>query len=334
MKLVGLTSTGASDDPDTPWIVPSAKSADQIKESLDLIKKYEFAPPTFDDGKGALDQIRRVSAGMNRTRAAFDDESDDGIDDDDDEEELLFEPGGPTAMKRSNALHALKKLRRRRRKQGSGEPEIRDLMDEQIEARAAARRVRELEKNRKIKSELYVHDSDEDNEEQDRMFEAEEKLRQQNKINMKELLGVGQQKENGKKRMAGILDEEDDDAECGQDNDNGGDDVVMTRSKKRGSSAITLDSDEEVGDGNGDSEAEGEETERTDTPISNPHRPAQPKRRKVLSDDDEEEEDDQPLTKDNAMETDDEDEENVVPVAQARRPRVRAGFLMESSDEE
>lgn len=323
MKLVGLTSIGTADDPETSWTVPSAKSADQIKEALDLIKKFEFAPPTYDNDKGALDQIRRVSAGMNRKRATFDDESDDGIDDD--EEELLFEPGGPTAMKKSDALKALKKSRRRRRKEGSEEPESRGLTDEQIEARAAARRARELEKNRKIKSELYVHDSDEDDEENDRIFfEAEERLRQKNKINiMKELLGVGQQRENGKKRMAGALD--------GEEDDDSDEDVVMTGSKKRGSSAISLDSDEEDGvAGAIDAESEEEEAEKTDTPISSPHRSAQPKRRRVLSDDD----DDEPLITKAAMEIDDEDEENVVPVAKMRRPRFRAGFIMDSSDDE
>ncbi|RAL67444.1 hypothetical protein DID88_008199 [Monilinia fructigena] len=321
MKLVGLTSIGASDDPDTSWIVPSAKSADQIKKALDLIKKFEFAPPTFDNGKGALDQIRRVSAGINRKRAAFDDESDDGIDDD---EELLFEPGGPTAMKKSDALKALKKSRRRRRNEGSEEPESGGLTDEQLEARAAARRARELEKNRKIKSELYVHDSDEEDEEKDRIFfEAEERLRQQNKINiMKELLGVGQQRENSKKRMAGALDVE-------EDADNDGD-IVMTGSKKRASSAISLDSDVEVEGIGDDADTEEEENENTDTSISSPHRSAQPKRRKVLSDDDGNEH----LATKGAMEIDDEDEENIIPVANPRRPRVRAGFIMDSSDDE
>ncbi|TGO50351.1 hypothetical protein BCON_0185g00020 [Botryotinia convoluta] len=323
VKLVGLTSIGAADDPDASWYFPSAKSADQIKEALDLIKKFEFAPPIFDDGKGALDQIRRVSAGMHRKRSAFDDDSDDGIDNDEEEEELLFEPGGPTAMKKSDALKALKKSRRRRRKDGSEEPESRGLTDEQIEARAAARRVGELEKNRKIKSELYVHDSDDDEENDRIFFEAEERLRQQNKITiMKELLGVGQQRENGKKRMAGALDGEDGDSD---------EDMPMTSNKKRESSAISLDSDEEVDVGADGPESEEEEAENTDTPISSPHRSAQPKRRKVLSDD-EDDEDDERLAKD-AMEID-EDEENTVPVANPRRPRVRAGFIMDSSDDE
>ena len=65
-----------------------------------------------------------------------------------------------------------------------------------------------FEKNRKIKSELFVHDSDEESdEERDKaFFEAEEKLRQKSKIAiMKELLGVGatNKKEEATERRVG-----------------------------------------------------------------------------------------------------------------------------------
>ncbi|PQE16721.1 replication fork protection complex subunit tof1 swi1 protein [Rutstroemia sp. NJR-2017a BBW] len=321
MKLVGLKTSGAADDPEASWIVPSSKSADQLQEALDLIKKFEFSPPTFDDGKEAADHIRRVSAGLGRKRAVFDDESDNGIDDDS-EEELLFEPGGPTAMKKSDALKALKKSRRRRRRSGSEEGE--GLSDEILAARAEARRLKELEKNAKIKSEKYVVDSDEDEEADRVFFEAEERLRNANKVTiMKELLHVGAEKEKGKARnkrdsSAIDLDSDEEDSEPAR--------------KKRGSSGIDLDSDEDM---NGAKESE-EEAEATDTPMSSPHRSSQPKRRKVVSDDD----DDEPLvTKAKSAKVgiqvdDEEDEENIVPVAQPRRPRVRAGFIMDSSDDE
>ncbi|PQE22244.1 replication fork protection complex subunit Tof1 Swi1 protein [Rutstroemia sp. NJR-2017a WRK4] len=320
MKLVGLTTSGAADDPEASWIVPSSKSADQLQEALDLIKKFEFSPPTFDDGKEAADHIRRVSAGLGRKRAVFDDESDNGIDDDS-EEELLFEPGGPTAMKKSDALKALKKSRRRRRKSGSEEGE--GLSEEILAARAEARRLKELEKNAKIKSEKYVVDSDEDEEADRVFFEAEERLRNANVTIMKELLHVGAEKEKGKARnkrdsSAIDLDSDEEDSEPAR--------------KKRGSSGIDLDSDDEM---NGAEESE-EEAEATDTPMSSPHRSSQPKRRKVVSDDDE----DAPLVskaksaKVGIQVDDEEDEENIVPVAQPRRPRVRAGFIMDSSDDE
>ena len=120
LSLIGFQRVGDNDDSDASWTIPPTMSADQLKQALDLIKKFEFSPPTFDDGRGAADLIRRKSAGTTSRRAAFDDE-DDGIDDDDDEE-LLFPAGGPTPMNRSDVLKELKKTRRRKRKGRNGRP--------------------------------------------------------------------------------------------------------------------------------------------------------------------------------------------------------------------
>ena len=342
MTLVGFQRIGVDDDPEASWVVPSPLSADQLKQSLDLIKKFEFSPPVFDDGQEAGDFIRRKSAaGANRKRAVFDDE-DEAIDDDD-EEEFLFPAGGPTAMKKSEALEALKKNRRRRRKEGTEDAEDNGLTDEQLKARAEARRQRELEKNRKIKSDLYVHDSDEEeNEERDRIFfEQEEKLRQRSKIMiMKELLGVGKDKESTpkstvKKRQSITLSDESDD----------GDDVQLTSTRKRQSSAISIDSEDEAAPTSGRSSsvtrdnvlAESDE-EATDTPVSSPHdRSSHAKRRKVSTDDEAaspEPEAGEKNATSSSMALDDDEDEDDVPVARPARQRVRAGFIVDSSDEE
>ena len=346
MTLIGFQRIGVVDDPDAAWIIPSTLSADQLKQSLDLIKKYEFSPPTFEDGQEAEDFIRRVSAGAAGRRATFDDDDDDeddGIDDDDDDE-LMFPAGGPTAMKKSEALEALKKTRRRRRKAGTEDSEDNSLTDEQLKARADARRARELEKNRKIKSELFVHGSDEESdEERDRIFfEKEEKLRQRSKIMiMKELLGVGKTKKDSaqsssRKRPSTAVSADTDD-----------DDIEMTGSRKRPSSAISIDSDEEdAGTVSGRSSsvmmdnvlAQSDE-EATDTPMSSPHlRSSQKKRRKVSPSDGERGSPDQSKLREEIQKStlmiDDEDEEDDVPVARPARQRVRAGFIIDSSDEE
>lgn len=315
MTLIGFQRVGAQDDPDTSWIVPSTISADQLKQALDLIAKSEFSPPVFDDGKEAGDFIRRKSAGTTaRKRAVFDDE-DDGIDDDE-EEEPLFPAGGPTSRKK-DALETLKKTRRRRRREGS---EDNGPTEEQLKARAAARRERELEKQRKIKSELFVHDSDDEtDEERDRIFfEQEEKLRQQSKINiMKELLNVGKEKEKEKQKQKQI--------------------------RKRLSSAISTDSDDEVTGASIRSSpaardnvlAESDDKE-TDTPMSSPHQKSlQPKRRKLSSGGGSASPEPSLAEKDQAGKamSDDEDEE-VMPVVRPVRQRTRAGFIVDSSDEE
>jgi replication fork protection complex subunit Tof1/Swi1 len=318
MTLIGFQRISEEDDPEGSWIIPSSLSADQLKQSLDLVKKFEFSPPVFDDGQEAGDFIRRKSDGAtSRRKAVFDDE-DDGIDNDT-EEELLFEPGGPTAMKKSDALEALKKNRRRRRKEGSEDPEANRLTDEQLKARAEARRQKELEKNRKIKSELYVHDSDEEeDEERDRLFfEQEEKLREKSKIAiMKELLGVGKDKASGP--------------------------VAPSRSKKRQSSAISIDSDEEAGGSSSTArdnvlEESDEGESATDTPMSSPHnRSSLTKRRKVSSEEPESaghSEADELVKNKPTMAAEDSDDEDVAVVRPARQ-RVRAGFIVDSSDEE
>jgi replication fork protection complex subunit Tof1/Swi1 len=338
MSLIGFQRLGENDDPDAAWTIPPTLSADQLKQAFDLINKFEFSPPTFDDGREAADFIRRKSAGAAGRRAVFDDE-DDGIDYD--EEEILFPAGGPTAMKRSDALKELKKTRRRRRKEGTEELEDNVLTDEQLRARREARRQRELEKNRKIKSDLFVHDSDEEvNEERDRaFFEAEEKVRQRSKIAiMKELLGVSESKgqsapTNAKKRQSSAMSADSDD-----------DDILMTESRKRNSSAILMDSDDEVDAASGRSSslatdnvlAESEDA-ATDTPMSSPHaKSSQAKRRKVSSDEESDSLFHSAVIKsapaDGAMSEDDEDD--ALPVARPARQRVRAGFIVDSSDEE
>lgn len=318
MTLVGFQRISEEDDPEGAWIISSSLSADQLKQALDLVKKFEFSPPVFDDGQEAGDFIRRKSAGSTSRRKAVFDDDDDGIDNDT-EEELLFEPGGPTAMKKSDALEALKKNRRRRRKEGSEDPEANLLTDEQLKARAEAKRQKELEKNRKIKSDLYVHDSDEEEDkERDRLFfEQEEKLRERSKIAiMKELLGVGKDKAKGA--------------------------AAESRSKKRQSSAISIDSDDEGAPSSSAArdnvlEESDEGDSATDTPMSSPHnRSSQTKRRKVVNEEPESmgnsgaEETVKTRTAMGFEESDDED----VAVARPARQRVRAGFIVDSSDEE
>ncbi|KAH6684327.1 timeless protein-domain-containing protein [Halenospora varia] len=337
MTLVGFQRIGVDDDPDGSWVVPSSLSADQLKESLELIKKFEFSPPTFDDGQEAGDFIKRVSASTaGRKRATFDDE-DNGIDDDD-EEEFLFPAGGPTAMKPSDALKELKKKRSRRKRERSEG----GIDDEILKKRAEERRQRELEKHRKIKSDLFVHSSDdESDEEKDKAFFAAEDARAKSRIElMKELLMTPKPDAAKKRPSTTISDDSDDDALPVAKNKKT---KKTKKSKKRPSSAISNDSED---DGlhprarSSSTARDDSEQEATDTPMSSPHtRSSQPKKRKVVSD--KEDSDEEALSaptsgpKSSAMVLDDDEEdEEVAPVSRPARQRVRAGFIMDSSDEE
>lgn len=309
MTLVGFRRVGDDNDLTTPWIAPSDLSADKLKQALDLIKGAEFDPPTFDDGKDAEAHIRRKSAAANRKRAAYDDEEDDRIDDD---EEMLFPAGGPTPMAKSDALAALKKTRRKRRKSDGEEAE--GLSDEVLRQREKARREKELEKQRKIKSDLFVHDSDdEEDEERDKAFFEEEERRRER---VKRGLLVAQPVEKVREKR-------------------------KSPKKMRGKGRVTqIESDDE-------DEAESPSNKRSaesdveelgmDTPLSSPHiRSTGPKRARLDTEDLESAPNSPVATKDVRMvdlDDDDEEEEEDVPVA--RRPRkAYGGFVMDSSDEE
>jgi replication fork protection complex subunit Tof1/Swi1 len=338
MTLVGFMCVGVDLDPEGSWIIPSNITADQLKQSLDLIKQSEHSPPEFGDGQEAVDYLRRASAATSsRKKAVFDD--DDGIDDDD--EELMFEPGGPTAMKPSEAIKALKKKRRLRRK-GSEDGEDGGLTDEQAAARAEARRLKELEKNRKVKSDLFVHDSDEeDDEERDKAFFTAEAARRVGRIDtMKTLLGVGEPKQTAektrKKRQSSIISDDTDEDEV----------TPASSGHRKRARTVSDNSDDEDPVSSGESPATAKNdtldshADATDTPISSPHiRNSKAKKRKVVSDEDEEEETPvlEPVSgnaKSTAMVIDNDEEEDDIPVAKPVRRRVQAGFIVDSSDEE
>lgn len=314
MTLVGLRRIGDENDIDTPWVVPSDLTAAQIKEALTLIKAAEFDPPTFENGYNAEAQIRHVSAAQNRRRAAFDDESDNGIDDDD--AEILFPAGGPTPMSKSDAFAALKKTRRKRRRSGSED----DALDEeQLAARDRARRAKDLEKQRRIKSELFVHDSDDESDaERDEAFFAEEektRARVRRGLLVAEAIGTAASGVEKRKPKVRVL-------AAGNESDSDEDAVVAVSPPSSGSRkrSVDVESGEEMG---------------TETPLSSPHtRPSGAKRARLDTEDIESPRGSPEASgKDVGMVDDDDDDEDI---PAPRRPRVRAfgGFVVDSSDEE
>jgi replication fork protection complex subunit Tof1/Swi1 len=177
MTLVGFSRLGEAHDPDATWIVPSTLSSEQLQEAIDLIRKYEFDPPTYEDGKQPEDLLRsKTSAARRSTRRVDfddDDDNDDGIDNVEEEDHGEYAADAPTARKPDGPR---KKLKRRERVKTPVE-----LDDEEKDRRAEARRKKELEKLAKEKSTMYVHDSDdeEDAERDAEFFAREETLRQE-----------------------------------------------------------------------------------------------------------------------------------------------------------
>lgn len=335
MKLVGMERLAPSLDetPESTWVIPAGITSDRLKESVEHINKAEFSPPVFEDNASAEDQLRRKTAP--RKRAVFDDDDDGLIDD---EDGLLFPMGGPTARKVIDGDKAPKKSRRRRRK---GTDELEEMDDEVLKERARQRRERELAKARKIKSELYVHPSDDetDNEWSGEFMAQEEakykKIQQDLSSTLKRLLDgdegeagddATQKKSKGlsksRKRKSAVMnvDSDDDSAE-----DTAVSAVAKPRKRtKKGAAARagTSSDDDEMGSGPSTEDKSDNEMATDDTPLSSsPHVDGTkingaPSSRLVGSD------------------ADEDDDDELLPAPAKRRPRVAVGFLVDSSDEE
>lgn len=286
------------------------------------IETCENDPLVFNEG--LPEDLIKKKAAASQPRQAFDDDDDN----DDSGEEFMFAPGGPTAIKKSDALAALKQRRRRRRSISDDDIDPNEA-EERRRAREQARKARELEKMRKLKSEVYVHDSDdESDEERDRLFfEQEEKLRQRSKIEaLKELLNVGEDNSTAAKSKQH---------------------ATATKKRKMTGSFLDDDSDTDVGIENRFIQSSSEHEDREETPLSSPHlRSSQTKRLRISSQDSE---DDSvhsnastPRTAKDVRMTDvveavpkaGADDEDDVPIARPARRRVIGAFVDDSSDDE
>lgn len=164
LTTLSIQRLGLAEDTDAAWIIPPELSASQLNEALDQIKKAEFDPPTFDDDKKAEEFIRsRVGT---RRDATFDDNDSEpgGAGSGGDLDEEMFPPN-------------LKEKRRKRAEDGNERPKKRrkrnapEVTEEELDERREAKKRKDREKNAKIKSKLFITDSDdEDDEEQDAEF--------------------------------------------------------------------------------------------------------------------------------------------------------------------
>ncbi|KAK1993797.1 timeless protein [Colletotrichum falcatum] len=297
MKLVGFERLAPTieETPQSLWILPAQVTAEDLRESLGFINKAEFDPPVFEDGRGAEDQLRRKKAA--RKRAEYDDDEDGDLDDG-----FLFDPLGPTVHKAIDDP-ASKKTKRRRRRKASEEGE--EPNDSELEEKAKKRREREREKARKVKSQAYVHASDDEtDEEYDREFFLREEAQRLRLARVVEKVSLSEPT----KRPALLLDDNDDD--------------LLDRE--------SADVDMKAGG----SEAEQDSNSRT--PLTSSPSFSQgtmaSKRRRLSPEEPSPEEGGRGQKDANA---DSENDEDDAPVPAARsRQRTRGGFVMDSSDEE
>jgi replication fork protection complex subunit Tof1/Swi1 len=320
MRLVDFEILG-DDEFGASWVVPGRISADQLAEHKAAVEKYENIPWVGgDENEDAEDMIRRTREVNTKLHDDDDEEAprDGFIDDSEGEEEFLF-PDNPRPTKRKRAIDELKAHRKRKR----GSDNENDLIDEEEAARRRAKReANELERRRKIKSEAYIVDSDEeDNEENMRLFlEKERKLREGFAEEIAKTLRneatTKQTKNSAKKRIKVVPVVQDDD----EDEDV---DVVDVDAEDPASETASSSQPQRRSD------SEDEKNEDEDTPMSSPSPGHAPKISSRTRDNPAA----APSTKKDRKTELSEDEDDVVPTV-TRRPRMRAGFIIDSDDEE
>jgi len=226
------------------------------------------------DTMDAEDMLRRkVNTAAKQRRAEYDDDSDgDGIIDDG-EEEFLFPAGGPVDDKtrKKDALKEMKSKRRRRRHAAGTDDEDGGLSDATREARRKARLEADREKRRKIKSNEFVGDSDDNDEADAEFFRKEEEMRKGQAGRVMEALRAGRVE----KKAEGVQ------GVAKKEAKRKGDTLNAERGKRRKPSPERLDeSDDDVmslGGAGSSSPPAGRalsissEDEATDTPLSSPH---------------------------------------------------------------
>lgn len=268
LKLLGFERISADDDTNTTWIIPfsSYPTSSRLEEALQQLIQHETTPIELPDGKSAEDfiHVKRKVAASRAQRAEFDDEDDADADDDDDadneaisavntgneENEPLFPAGGPTTRP-SDPLDKDPNRQRRRRRRLAKSGEIDDADTEAARAqRFHARQRAEASKRHKIKSDLFVHNSDdEDDVERDDAFFALEESRRK---------GFGRQIDTVLwKRGSPIEDDDEDGVQRGQraeicDTVDAVGDIQVSRKKSRRKGAFSSRNDDAADISNGD----------------------------------------------------------------------------------
>ncbi|EDN11271.1 predicted protein [Histoplasma mississippiense (nom. inval.)] len=188
MTSAGLERLGVEDTLGSSWIIPSSLSARTLEETKKSIEKHKENPPTEFDGLEPRDLLRRkrdIDTTLSHQRTSGEVDFGNDSEGEDDIDDVLFPPNLRT---RADTLDERKKKRLRRGKKNGKDG---DVLDEaSLEARRLARHATALERQRKIKSSLYIHASDEESDEEaDREFFAREEERRRNQaIRIKQAL--------------------------------------------------------------------------------------------------------------------------------------------------
>lgn len=330
MTLASFERLGVDDVPGATWMIPSSLTSTELDTTREIMQKYCRDIPSPDEEFDPESLMRRkATADDGGPRAEFDDDSE--SDASDGNEDYLF-PANPRKPKsRSDALEELKQKRRQRRLRDDEEDE---MDDEILAARRKARAEAALERRKKIKSDAYIHDSDEEaDKEADKEFFAKEEERRKShaskiiealksgaasnlaeKSKKRKSTGDGDGQEKRRKRVASDSEDQ-----------SGDDDELMiglesSSSQRRNSNSSDEESSEET-----PLSSQGQLPDHDDSrksSLSETVIPGESKTAKIAS----------AITDQQGLDDDEVDDDDISVIAAPRR-RMRAGFIVDSDSE-
>ncbi|KAL1953542.1 hypothetical protein VTO42DRAFT_2619 [Malbranchea cinnamomea] len=174
------------------WIIPSSLSSQTLEQTRKIIEQNCDNPASEINGTDPRDLLRRkcvtnsvTTHGPRTDRVDFGSESEEA----DSPADALFPPNHRYNTANPGTI-TKRRTQKRDRHGGDGDEE---LNEEILEARRLARQRNMLARQQKIKSELYVHPSDDEtDEEADREFFAQEEVRRKQQANrVQEALSSG-----------------------------------------------------------------------------------------------------------------------------------------------
>ncbi|KAK5064476.1 hypothetical protein LTR84_000309 [Exophiala bonariae] len=195
MTLVGFELLGEEDALGAPWIIPGSLSSESLTIFKSVIEQYEQTSWQSDVPDEDPEDLLRRSRNKAKNQNGDADEDEEPqhagfLDDSEGEEEFMF-PDNPRKKRMKNVLDELKAQRRKRKRGNDNEGE--EVDEEAAARRRAAREAALRDRRRKIKSEAYIRDSDdESDEERDRLFfEKEDQLRQKQEDYIQKQITLG-----------------------------------------------------------------------------------------------------------------------------------------------
>lgn len=196
MTLLRFERLGQENVEGISWVVPAELKSAELRESKAAIDKALVMGIT--DGRDPSDLLRKKYG--HEPRGVPDQTSHDVHFGSDSEGEDIVPDGPlfpPNPRSKANALEDLKKKRKKKKDKGEKEPVDEETLEERRQAR--------LENNRsrlaKIKSDLFVHASDEesDDDADQEFFRLEEEMRKDQSERIKKALLLGRPVETGDK---------------------------------------------------------------------------------------------------------------------------------------